>query len=140
MTSTSTWTAYTDGGARGNPGPAGAGAVLYDPTGREVAAISKFLGKTTNNVAEYTAVILVLEEALRHPVRRLNMRLDSELIVRQMNGMYRVRQPHLQVLYAKIQSLLARFEDVTFTHVRREQNKRADELANMAMDDGNKQS
>lgn len=125
---------YTDGGARGNPGPAGAGAVLYDASGKEVATVSKYLGETTNNVAEYTAVVLALELAAKRGAKVVDMRMDSELVVKQMNGVYRVRQPHLQVLFGSIQQLLGRFTRVTFTHVRREQNKRADELANEAMD------
>lgn len=127
---------YTDGGARGNPGPAGAGAVLYDDAGKELAVVSKYLGSTTNNVAEYTAVILALEAAQKAGCRLVDMRLDSELVVRQMNGMYKVRQPHLQVLFNRIQMLRGAFDQVRFTHVRREQNKRADELANQAMDAG----
>lgn len=130
---------YADGGARGNPGPAGSGAVLYDADGKEIAAIKKFLGKTTNNVAEYTAVIIGLQEAKRLHAETVRVYLDSQLIVRQMNGQYRVRQPHLQVLYAQIQQLLTGFKDVSFQHVPRERNVRADELSNIAMDEGMQQ-
>lgn len=132
-------TMYADGGARGNPGPAGSGAVLYDSDGKEIAALQKFLGKTTNNVAEYTAVIIGLEEAKKRNAEEVRVYMDSQLVVRQMSGEYRVRQPHLQALYGKIQALLPAFTKVTFQHVPREKNERADELANAAMDSGMKQ-
>ncbi len=130
---------FADGGARGNPGPAGSGAVLYDESGKEIATVKKFLGKTTNNVAEYTAVIIGLEHAKKLGAKRVNAYLDSQLVVRQMTGEYRVRQPHLQTLYLKIQGLCMGFEHVAFHHVPREKNERADELSNEAMDEGMKQ-
>jgi len=129
---------YADGGARGNPGPAGSGAVLYDEHGKEIAGIKKFLGKTTNNVAEYTAVIIGLEKAKSLGAKQVHVRLDSELVVKQMKGVYRVRQPHLQVLHARIHELCAAFAKIDFQHVRRELNERADALANEAMDEGMK--
>ena len=139
MASIHTVTLFADGGSRGNPGPAGSGAVLYDSEGKEIAALKKFLGKTTNNVAEYTAVVIGLEHAKQLGAKRVNAFLDSQLVVRQMTGEYRVRQPHLQTLYLKIQALCTDFEQVSFNHVRRERNARADELANEAMDQGMKQ-
>lgn len=129
---------HTDGGSRGNPGPAGAGAVVYE-NGREVATVSKFLGVQTNNWAEYEALILALEAArraidgLEH--KEVLVNLDSELIVRQMNGIYRVKDAELKKQYAQVRALVQEaFPKITFAHVRRELNERADELANHAMD------
>ncbi len=127
---------HADGGSRGNPGPAGAGAVLLDPQGGEVALLKRYLGQTTNNVAEYHGLLMGLEEALRLGVRRLEVRLDSELLVRQLNGQYKVRAPHLLPLYEEARALLARFERARLVHVPRAQNALADELANQAMDEG----
>lgn len=127
--------AYTDGGSRGNPGPSGIGVIIYDAkTKEEVAHVSKYLGETTNNVAEYTALMAALEKAKEIGARTVHCRLDSELVVKQMNGQYKVRQPHLQVLFLKIFNLRQGFTKVTFEHVRREYNKVADQLANDAMD------
>lgn len=131
---------FTDGGARGNPGPAGAGAALYDGE-REVATISKFLGTATNNVAEYEALRLALERAravFGSPISRdVSVYMDSELIVKQMKGEYRVKDAKLKVLHKKITSLLDEsFSHVSFFHIPREKNARADELANQAMDRG----
>jgi len=129
--------AYTDGGARGNPGPAGAGAVIYDEEQKqELATISEFLGHATNNTAEYTAVLMVLQRAKELGATSVHVRLDSELVQRQMLGIYRVKQPHLQTLFVQIHNLVQGFEKVSFEHVRREKNVRADELANQAMDRG----
>lgn len=125
---------YTDGAARGNPGPAGAGAVLVDPQGNELAALTRYLGETTNNVAEYQALILGLEEAAIQKVRRLKVHLDSELVVRQINGQYKVRNLHLKPLYQRVLALLRAFDQVSIIHVRREFNRRADQLANQAID------
>lgn len=127
---------FADGGSRGNPGPAGAGAVIYDDQGGELAALSKFLGRATNNVAEYQALLLGLEHAKLLGAGGLTVKLDSELLVRQINGQYRVKSPHLKPLYQKALALLRNFSPVTIIHVRREQNRRADELANRAMDQG----
>lgn len=129
--------AYTDGGARGNPGPAGAGVVLYDATGKEeVATISEYIGEATNNVAEYTAVLMALQRAKELGASEVHVRMDSELVQRQMTGVYRVKQPHLQTLFVRIYNLAQQFRKVSYEHVRREKNKRADELANEAMDRG----
>ncbi len=127
-------TLHADGGARGNPGPAGAGAVLYDADGREVAALSRYLGVATNNQAEYQALLMGLEEARRLGAAELTVKLDSELIVRQLQGRYRVKAPGLKPLHARAKRLLQPFASVTILHVPREQNQRADELANQAMD------
>ena len=129
-------TLHSDGGSRGNPGPAGAGAVLYDDQGVEVAALSRYLGRTTNNEAEYQALLLGLNEAKRLGAARLTVKMDSELIVRQLEGKYRVKAPGLKPMYAEAKRLLQGFASVTILHVRREFNKRADELANQAMDQG----
>jgi ribonuclease HI len=124
----------TDGGARGNPGPAGIGAHLITPSGKLIAEISEYLGETTNNVAEYRAVIAGLERAREHGVRRLTLRADSELVIKQLKGEYRVRDEKLIPLYNKARRLLDAFEQVELRHVRREYNAEADRLANEAMD------
>lgn len=124
----------TDGGARGNPGPAGAGFVLEDPDGSVVRCGGRYLGETTNNVAEYEALVWGLATALEHGVRNIEVRADSELVVRQLNGQYRCKTPHLQPLFAKVRGQLGRFERSRVLHVRREENKAADALANEAMD------
>jgi len=127
-------TLHSDGGSRGNPGPAGAGAVLYDEQGQEVAALSRYLGRTTNNEAEYQALLMGLKRAQELGARRLTVKMDSELIVRQLEGKYRVKAPGLKPMYDQAKRLLQGFASVTILHVRREFNKRADELANQAMD------
>jgi ribonuclease HI len=129
---------YTDGGSRGNPGPAGSGAVVYK-NGEEVALVSKFLGTQTNNWAEYEALILALEAAqtfFGSPVREpVVVRMDSELIVKQMKGEYRVKDAELKKKHQRVQAIIAEtFPTIVFEHVRREENARADELANEAMD------
>lgn len=128
---------YTDGGARGNPGPAGAGAAIYKD-GKEAAYVSRYLGKRTNNWAEYEALILALEaavEKLGSPLRGALVRMDSELIVKQMKGEYRVKNSELKKQHERVRALIAAsFPGIRFEHVRREQNKRADALANEAMD------
>lgn len=125
---------WTDGAARGNPGPAGAGVVLLDEGGRTVVELARPLGETTNNVAEYTALQLGLKEALRRGAQRVEIFLDSELVVRQVEGRYRVRQPHLKPRLAEVRRLLGRFESWSIQYVPREQNRRADQLANLAID------
>lgn len=129
-----THTLRTDGGARGNPGPGGAGFVLEDASGAVVRRGGRFLGSVTNNVAEYEALIWGLETALDEGVARLRVCADSELVVKQMNGQYRVKNEGLKPLFAKAQALGRRFGSVDIVHVRREQNVAADELANAAMD------
>ena len=125
---------YTDGAARGNPGKAGAGIVLLDECGRELAGRSIYLGICTNNVAEYQALIAGLELGLEYGCKILNIFLDSELIVRQINGQYRVKHPQLQPLSEKVHSLLEEFAGWQIRHVPRTENARADELANLGID------
>ena len=128
---------YTDGGARGNPGPAGAGGVIYDGD-KKVAEVKKYLGARTNNWAEYEAIIIVLERAklMGYAKRDIELRVDSQLIARQLSGQYRVKDANLKEQYLKVRGLLAHFGKATYTHVFREQNKEADALANEAMDEG----
>jgi ribonuclease HI len=126
---------HTDGAARGNPGPAGAGAVLRDAAdGSLVAEIATFLGVRTNNYAEWTAVELALEEALAHGARQVDLRTDSELVARQIAGRYRVKHPDLKPIHARVMALLARFGGYTVGHVPRELNREADRLSNVAID------
>ncbi|HSM37807.1 MAG TPA: ribonuclease HI family protein [Candidatus Limnocylindrales bacterium] len=127
---------HTDGAARGNPGPAGAGAILRDAAdGSVVAEIATFLGVRTNNYAEWTAVELALEEALAHGATHVDLRLDSELVARQITGRYRVKHADLKPIHAKVMGLLARLAGYTVAHVPRELNKDADRLSNVAIDD-----
>jgi ribonuclease HI len=128
---------YADGGARGNPGPAAIGAVVLDlssepPT--RLATVSELIGVTTNNVAEYRALIAALEAARRFDARRARIRVDSELLVRQLEGAYRVKQPHLRPYFERAKELLAEYEDADIAHVRREENTEADALVNAALD------
>ena len=125
---------YTDGAARGNPGPAGAGAVLRAADGSLVAEIATFLGVRTNNYAEWTAVALALEEALLQGATHVDLRMDSQLVARQITGQYRVRHPDLKPIHAQVMSLLSRFAGYTVGHVPRELNKEADRLSNVAID------
>jgi ribonuclease HI len=129
--------AWIDGGARGNPGPAGFGvfAELETEAGVESAEILGFLGNATNNVAEYTGLLAALEWALLERVERLDLRSDSLLLVKQLAGQYRVKAPHLVPLFARASSLKRRIPQVSIRHVRREENQRADALANRAMDE-----
>ncbi|MFQ5513003.1 MAG: ribonuclease HI family protein [Myxococcota bacterium] len=125
---------YTDGAARGNPGPAGAGVHIEDETGAALDEASLYLGEATNNVAEYRALLLGLERAGTLGAARVEIRADSELVVRQMTGQYRVRNPALQVLHRRARELERGFERVDYVHVPREQNLAADRLANRAID------
>lgn len=128
------FTLYTDGGARGNPGPAGAGALLLDADGKEVEAISAYLGEMTNNQAEYRALLLGLQAAIDNGVAELDVRMDSELIVKQMKGEYKVKHPDMKPLNAQAQALVAQIGVVNFYHIRREFNADADKLVNQAID------
>jgi dinuclear metal center YbgI/SA1388 family protein len=125
---------YTDGGARGNPGPAGIGARLLDAGGEVAEELADFIGRATNNVAEYQALIAGLEMALDHGVELLDVFLDSELVVRQVNGEYKVKDGGLKPLHEQACLLLSRFHEVEVRHVRREQNAEADALVNQAID------
>ena len=125
--------AYSDGASRGNPGPAAIGAVIFDPEGREVYRLGRRLGTATNNEAEYRAAIAALEAALALGATRVDLRMDSELVVRQMSGRYRVRNPRLARLHARMLALRQRFEEVVVRHVPRTENRLADALANQAL-------
>ena len=124
---------HIDGAARGNPGPASIGVVVEH--GRKILnEISEAIGRTTNNVAEYTALIRALEVLADHGHTSARIYSDSELLVRQMSGQYRVKMPHLIPLYRRAQELWEKFESLTLDHVPREKNKKADALANRALD------
>lgn len=138
-----TFTLYADGGARGNPGPAGSGAVVFDTEGKRVVEVSDYLGNATNNIAEYEAVLRGLTKLKNEYAEGffchtpLIVRMDSELVIKQLRGEYKVKHPNLVPRYLEIKNLVARhFPKITFEHVRREFNKDADELANKAMDRG----
>lgn len=128
---------FTDGGARGNPGPAGCGVVMFDEQDQQVGAYKKYLGETTNNVAEYSGVVLAMQEAQKLGAQELDFYLDSELVVKQLNREYKVKNPELAKLFVKIFNLQQSFKEVKYSHVPREMNKLADKLANEAMDEGN---
>lgn len=126
---------YCDGASRGNPGPASIGFVLYDPAGTPVAEVGEAIGETTNNVAEYEALIAGLEMSLERGVSRIEVRLDSLLLVKQITGEYRVKASHLKPLQRQAVKLLTRFAEANISHVRRERNTVADALANEALDE-----
>lgn len=126
--------AYIDGGARGNPGPAGYGVRIETPEGQLVAEFHDAIGIATNNVAEYRGLIAALRWAQEHGQRQVRVRSDSLLLVNQMLGRYRVKHPGLQPLHQQARALVAHLDEVTFEHVRRENNVHADRLANAAMD------
>ena len=130
----SEWTLYADGASRGNPGEAGVGAVIADSHGRTVKELKYFLGVASNNDAEYQAAILALEKAYELGAKRVALHLDSELVVRQLKGEYRVREPHLKDLHRKAMEALNRFSRYSILHISREENRRADQLANEAID------
>lgn len=125
---------YSDGASRGNPGPAAIGAVVYDDSGRELHTVSLRIGRATNNEAEYRAAIAALEAALALGLRDVELRMDSELIVRQLDSRYKVRNPALRRLFGRVKDLQWRFASCQVKHVRREENRRADQLANEALD------
>lgn len=124
-----------DGAARGNPGEAGCGAVIFDETGRVLEELCRYLGHATNNVAEYQGLLMGVEGVLRLGGKRLRVQSDSELMVRQLNGLYRVKDDKLRRLYKKVLDLLHRLEAYRIIHVAREHNRLADQLANRAIDD-----
>ena len=130
----SRYTLYADGAARGNPGPAGSGAALISPEG-EVIEVMRFLGHNTNNVAEYTALIIGLEEALKRGVDSLDVRMDSKLVVEQVSNRWKVRTPHILPLQQRARELMRLFRNVDIRHIPREQNGVADELSNRAIDE-----
>jgi ribonuclease HI len=125
-----------DGGSRGNPGPAGAGAVLRTPQGAVIREMKLYLGRVTNNVAEYQGILMGLQAVVdQYTPARLLVRLDSELLVRQLNGQYKVKSPNLRPLYLQALRLLAQIAEVEIVHIPRGQNALADALANQAMDE-----
>jgi len=130
------FTAHCDGGSRGNPGPSGYGAVIEDPQGRIVARLAQFLGIQTNNYAEYSALLAVLQWAVENGAKRLRVVSDSELMVKQMKGQYKVASPGLRPLYEQARRLVARLEKFEMRHTLRGGNQEADRLANEAMDKG----
>ena len=141
MTSTSARSAtegrciiYTDGGARGNPGPAAAAGVIIGADGSVLAEVTDYLGTTTNNVAEYKALIMTLRRALELGCHRVAVKMDSELVVKQLSGEYRVKDEKMVSLHAEVRRLLSRFAGQTVEHVARASNKRADKLVNDVLD------
>jgi ribonuclease HI len=127
---------YTDGAARGNPGPAGTGAILRDAeSGAVVAELSRFLGIRSNNYAEWTAVEDALREALRLGATHVDLRMDSELVARQISGRYRVKHADLKPIHASVMAMLGQLDGYTVGHVPRELNKDADRLSNVAVDE-----
>ena len=128
--------AHSDGGARGNPGPAGYGVVIQDGAGRKVAALSEYLGHQTNNFAEYQGLIAALGYAIKHGPRALKVISDSELLVRQIKGIYKVKNATLQDLHHRAKELIGQLDWFSIGHALREHNREADRLANEAMDKG----
>lgn len=132
-----TWvTAYCDGGSRGNPGPAGYGVYVEDAEGRKLAELNEYLGKKTNNFAEYSALLAALDYALQNGIAKLRVIADSELLVKQIQGKYRVNSTDLRPLYEGALSRIRQLKGFEIQHVLREKNRRADQLANLAMDKG----
>jgi probable phosphoglycerate mutase len=137
QTSSGPWiSAHCDGGARGNPGPAGFGALIQDAEGRVLAELSEFLGIQTNNFAEYSGLLATLDFALSQGYQRLRVISDSELMVKQVQGKYKVKSPGLRPLYEQAKQKIARLEGFEIVHALRHKNKDADRLANDAMDRG----
>jgi ribonuclease HI len=131
---------YTDGGSRGNPGPAGAGGVIIKNS-KVIMEISKYLGTQTNNYAEYSALILTLQKAIEMELNNNNIKvfMDSNLVVKQINGEWKVKHKNIIPLFNTLNELIKLFKNITFTHIYREHNKLADKLANHAMDSNNDQ-
>jgi ribonuclease HI len=132
---TAAYRANIDGGSRGNPGPASYGVVIRDPRNQVVAKLKKYIGRSTNNVAEYYGLIAALDYAQQHGIRALRIESDSELLVRQMRGEYKVKSPELRPLYERARKMAQTFESFKIDHVYREQNAEADALANEALDE-----
>jgi ribonuclease HI len=126
---------YTDGGARGNPGPAAIGVVIYDDMEKEILfEVGEYIGNTTNNYAEYSALIRALSEAAKMKIQSVRCKLDSELVVKQLRGEYKIREENLQKLAGDVFKIMNNFKHVDFAHVPREKNKIADKLVNEALD------
>ncbi len=124
---------FTDGASRGNPGPAAIGATLKDKQGNSITSISQPIGRATNNQAEYRAIIAAIEEAIKLGAKQVNVHSDSELVVRQINGQYRVKKASLKPLYQQVKRLQDQLKDFSISLIPREENKEADTLANMAL-------
>ena len=131
----SSYATYTDGGARGNPGPAGIGAVVVDKKSGKRYHFKRYIGETTNNQAEYRALLLALEKVKEMGGTEVECFMDSELVCKQLKREYRVKNPALAPLFLKIWNLSAEFKKISYTHIRREQNKEADTLVNEALDE-----
>lgn len=125
---------FTDGGARGNPGPSATGIFLFDKEDKLVTFTGTYLGEKTNNFAEYSALIEGLKLAKKEKVKEINCHLDSELVVKQLNGEYKVKNEDMQMLFKEVEKLKKDFENIKFTHVRRENNKFADRMVNIILD------
>ena len=126
---------HTDGGSRGNPGPAAIGGTVTDSSGKLIEEFAEFIGTATNNVAEYSAIIKGLYLCKRHNAKKIKCFLDSELVVKQLKGTYKVKDFNMRKLHAEAKALMSNFSDVTFTHVLRGQNEDADRLVNKALDE-----
>ncbi|MBL7155610.1 MAG: ribonuclease HI family protein [Candidatus Omnitrophica bacterium] len=127
---------YVDGGARGNPGPAGIGVVISNEKGKKLKEFNKFIGVTTNNIAEYNAVIYGLQEALIEKADEVELNLDSELVAQQLKGEYRVKNPNIRPLFEQARHLISGFKKIDIKHIDREKNKEADKLVNKAINLG----
>jgi ribonuclease HI len=132
------WLLMVDGASRGNPGDAGCGAVILNDKGTVIEELSRYLGRTTNNVAEYEGLLMGLEALLRLGAARIVVQSDSQLLVRQLNGEYRVKDEKLKILYGRAIRLLRQFDSYRIVHVYRELNNLADRLANRGIDDAQK--
>jgi ribonuclease HI len=129
-----TYRIYSDGASRGNPGPSGIGAVILDPSGKPVHEIARYIGEVTNNVAEYEALLAALHYCVEKKISPVEILADSQLMIRQLSGQYRVKHENIKPLYRKAQEYLSRLEIRGYQHVPREQNKEADRLANQGID------
>ena len=135
QTKPSSYRANIDGGSRGNPGPASYGVVIRDPKGEVIARLKKYIGRMTNNVAEYYGLIAAMDYAQSHGVRAIRIESDSELLVKQMHGLYKVKSAELQPLFERAKKMSQAFDSFRIDHVYREQNREADALANEALDE-----
>ena len=124
---------YVDGGAKGNPGPAGIGIIIVDEKGNVIKEISEGIGIKTNNQAEYLALIKGLEEGLKFNLENVDFFLDSELVVRQLKGIYKIKNKELQKLFKKAQKLILKYKNISFSHIPREKNKLTDKLVKKAI-------
>ena len=124
---------YTDGGSRGNPGPAGIGVVILNDRKKKIKELYKYIGETTNNIAEYNAILLGLEEAVNLKANDVVIYMDSELVARQLNGEYKVKDSNIKFLFEKILGILKKFNSFEIKHIERSKNKEADKLANKAI-------